>query len=441
MPLAWSVVGERDLNCVRLLALASPEIEVLAIIISFGNTDAKSSYVNVLKIYQALARHVAQFPQETSRFPGLTPKRKTILAMGEDHPLQGDLHSAQYFHGRDGLAGITQRHPDLNVDDEIPTSHPQLQFTAKSGAEVALELIKSEPGRIISYLALGPLTNLAKLIRLDRDAVRDRIGRVVCMGGALDVPGNTSPVAEFNFFADPYAVKELLLPNDPGHGIPLNRFLLLPLDITTPHELSFPYYKDTVDPAFSTTAAPSRAAGKAPLVHFTSAFLERTREVMVEFGKDAMELHDIAAVWCALENPPVRSEASPDALPALREGWKASKRKFDIERSGELTRGMLVVDRRDDQGAYAPGSNRAEVQAELERHHFEHAGAYESTAIPARVEIESPPPTTAQGGPHDAASQTVQAQTEGIPCITQTPGPAALVKLLIERVWGVPVKA
>ena len=62
--------------------------------------------------------------------------------------------------------------------------------------EVALDLIKSEPERSISYLALGPLTNLAKLMRLDRDAVRSRIGRVVCMGGALDVPGNTSPVAE-----------------------------------------------------------------------------------------------------------------------------------------------------------------------------------------------------------------------------------------------------
>ncbi|KAI0645663.1 nucleoside hydrolase [Trametes meyenii] len=423
-----------------LLALASPEIEVLAIIISFGNTDAKSSYVNILKIYQSLAQHVTQFPQDVSRFPGLTPKRKPILAMGEDHPLQGDLHSAQYFHGRDGLAGITQRHPDLNVDDENPTSHPQLQFTQKSGVEVALELIKSEPGRTITYLALGPLTNLAKALRVDRDTVRDRIGRVVCMGGALDVPGNTSPVAEFNFFADPFAVKELLMPDDPGHGIPLNRFLL-PLDVTTPHELSFPYYKEAVDPAFSTAATPSRAAGKAPLVHFTSAFLERTREVMVEFGKDAMELHDIAAFWCALDNPPVLSEASPDALPTLREGWKATKRKFDIERFGELTRGMLVVDRRDDQGAYAPGSNRAEVQAELERHHFKHSGAYESTANPARVEIESPPSTTAKDQPQDAVSQTVQAQNGGVPCVTQTPGSAALVKLLLERVWGIPVKA
>lgn len=140
-----------------------------------------------------------------------------------------------------------------------------------------------------------------------------------------------SPKFVVNFFADPYAVKELLVPSDPGHGLPLERFLLLPLDITTPHELAFPHYKAAVDPAFASTAAPSRPEGKSPLVHFTSSFLERTREVMVEFGKDAMELHDIAAVWCAIENPPVKDEEE-GGLPALREGWKATKRKFDIER-------------------------------------------------------------------------------------------------------------
>ncbi|OSD06841.1 nucleoside hydrolase [Trametes coccinea BRFM310] len=405
-----------------LLALASPELEVLAIIISFGNTDARSSYVNILKIYQALARHLEQIPEDASRFPGLNPEKKVILALGEDGPMEGELHSAEYFHGRDGLGDITQRHPELNVPDENPKSHSHLEFTKKSGVNVALELIKSEPERTISYLALGPLTNLAKLMSLDREVVRKRIGRVVCMGGALDVPGNTSPVAEFNFFADPYAVKDLLVPSDPRHGLPLERFILLPLDVTTPHELSFPYYKATVDPAFGSTSSPSRPEGKSPLVHFTSAFLERTREVMVEFGKDAMELHDIAAVWCAIENPPIKDEHE-DALPTLQHGWKVVKRKFDIERTGELTRGMCVVDRRDDQGAYAPGANRAEVQAELERHHFKHAGAYESTAVPAPVEVESRP--------------AIKGQVGGVPCVTQTPGSAALVKLLLERVWGV----
>ncbi|RPD74261.1 nucleoside hydrolase [Lentinus tigrinus ALCF2SS1-7] len=427
-----------------LLALASPELEVLAIIISFGNTDARSSYINILKSYQAVARHIQRHPEDASRFPNFSQQRKTILAVGEDGPLEGDLHSAEYFHGRDGLAGITERHPDLNVDDEWPSEHPQLELSTRPGVGVALDLLKSEPERSISYIALGPLTNLGKMHRLDGDAVRDRIGRVVCMGGALDVPGNTSPVAEFNFFADPYAVKELLVQSDPGHGLPLDRFLLLPLDITTPHELPFPTYKAAVDHAFESTATPSRADGKPPLVHFTSAFLERTREIMVEFGKDAMELHDIAAVWCAIANPPVGGsvQTAAGAIPVLQDGWKASLRKFEVERTGELTRGMLVVDRRDDAGAYAPGVNRAEVQAELERHHFKHAGAYESTAVPAQVEVEAPP--TIPGHPQGQGPAATQGGSNsdlmhggGVPCITQTPGPAALLQLLLERVWGV----
>ncbi|KAI0743470.1 nucleoside hydrolase [Daedaleopsis nitida] len=435
-----------------LLALASPELDILAIIISFGNTDACSSYTNILKIYKSVARHIEKHPDDASRFPNFSQKTKTILALGEDHPLEGELHSAEYFHGRDGLGGLYGRHPDLNVANESPTDHPQLQLTNRPGVEVALDLIKSTPERSITYIALGPLTNLAKVLRLDRDAVRNRIGRVVCMGGALDVPGNTSPVAEFNFFADPYAVKELLTPDVPDQGFPLDRFLLLPLDITTPHELPFPLYKTAVDPAFESTASPSRPDGKPPLVHFTSAFLERTREVMVEFGKDAMELHDIAAVWCALANPPVDVSAVDEygtsrssmtsKSPVLQEGWKVTRRKFAVERVGELTRGMLVVDRREDDGAYAPGENRAQVQAELERHHFRPAGSFESTALPAQVEVETAPtdghPANANANASGSATGSPSAsQAEGVFCVTETPGPAALVRLLLERVWGV----
>ena len=137
-----------------------------------------------------------------------------------------------------------------------------------------------------------------------------------------------------NFFADPYAVKELLDPELGTEPFPLERFLLVPLDTTTPHEIPFPFYKDCIDPAFDTTAKPSDPKGKAPLVHFTSSFLERTREVMILFGKDAMELHDIVAVWCAIENPPPSDEemANTASVPSLRNGWKAVHRRFQVER-------------------------------------------------------------------------------------------------------------
>ncbi|KAK0494899.1 nucleoside hydrolase [Armillaria luteobubalina] len=397
-----------------LFALASPELEVLSIVVSFGNTDIQSSYANILKTYQALTRHFDAYPAEKVRFPNYSASPKTTLVLGSDAPLEGDIHSAQYFHGRDGLGGITERHSELDAEFNVTADHPQLLLSKKPAVENSLELLRCYPERSITYIALGPLTNLAQLMRRDRDLVRGRIGRVVCMGGALDVPGNTSPVAEFNFFADPYAVKELLMPSRPELGLPLDRFFLLPLDITTPHELPFPVYQARVDPSFSNMNTPSVAGEKKPLTHFTSSFLEHTRTVMLQFGKDAMELHDIVAVWCAIVNPPLSTALSP--------GWSIHKRTFEIERIGELTRGMLIIDRREDEAAYAPGANRAFVQKELDKHQLTH-GPWESTAVPAAVEVES-----LDSSPHDGSR---------VSCITKTPGHDVLLQLLLERVWGV----
>jgi len=260
------------------------------------------------------------------------------------------------------------------------------------------------------------------MMKKDGDMVRERIGRIISMGGALDVPGNTSPVAEFNYFADPCAVKELLLSDNKRLGLPLERFLLIPLDLTTPHELPFTLYKQAVDPAFeSASTAPSNGINKPPLIHFTSAFLERMREVMQGFGKDAMELHDIVVIWCAMENHPLSDDKHEE--PCIKPGWHALRRIFDIERKGELTRGMLVVDRRDDQTAYAPGANRAEVQKQFDLLGIPHK-PWESVAVPAQVEV--------QREPHDLSMP----QT-GIWCAVKTPGQEALLKLLLQRVWGV----
>lgn len=86
---------------------------------------------------------------------------------------------------------------------------------------------------------------------------------------------------------------------------------------------------------------------------------------------------------------------------------------------------MLIVDRREDENAYAPGANRAKVQAELDKLEFEHVGEWESTAVPAQVEVEL------EGVPDVAPSAHA-----GVRCVTRTPGPDVLLDLLIRRVWG-----
>jgi hypothetical protein len=242
-----------------------------------------------------------------------------------------------------------------------------------------------------------------------------------------------------NFFADPFAVKEVL---DNDHGLALERFILLPLDITTPHQLKFPMYKELVDPYFENTTRPSNSldGGKSPVVHFTSSFLERTREIMISFGNDAVELHDIVAVWCAIANPPTVCRKAGE-LPTLAPKWKAVHRKFEIERQGieleyhpirshtdvtlsrygELTRGMLVVDRREDQGAYALGENRALVQEQILRSGVTNA-PLEPNAVPVEVEVEDKP--------------TAWRYSHGVACIIETPGVDEIIELLIHRIWG-----
>ena len=133
-----------------------------------------------------------------------------------------------------------------------------------------------------------------------------------------------------NFFADPYAVHNILSPPPliPAH-FPFEKFILLPLDITTEHELPFPFYIQHVDKDFPppTPEPPVPQAGRTAIVYFTSAFLSRTREVMLKFGKDVMELHDIAAVWYAIENPPNPTEPLKQT-----QGWQIVRREFEIER-------------------------------------------------------------------------------------------------------------
>jgi hypothetical protein len=117
---------------------------------------------------------------------------------------------------------------------------------------------------------------------------------------------------------------------DQQKGFPLERFILVPLDVTTQHELPFPLYKAKVDKSFDSTASPSEPSQKHALHHFTSSFLEWTRDIMLGFGKDAMELHDPVAVWYAIENPPLKCDFPEHKT--FKAGWKAVRRKFEVER-------------------------------------------------------------------------------------------------------------
>ena len=144
---------------------------------------------------------------------------------------------------------------------------------------------------------------------------------------------------------------------------------------------------------------------------------------MVTFGKDALELHDIAAVWCALANPP-DSAGTEDGLPSMSPGWAVVRRNFDIERSapayirylctnetraGEHTAGMLIIDRR--------------VRAQSEKRLYV-LDPMDPNGLTAQTDMDN--------------LETFDAN-EGIPCVVETPGPEVLLRLLTKRVWGIDV--
>lgn len=196
------------------------------------------------------------------------------------------------------------------------------------------------------------VTNLAMALAANPKTF-SRVGEVVWMGGTLELPGNTSPTAEFNCYADPvscwievsesrpstnlaflssqYAAQAIL------EAVESNQFHLVmcPLDITSQHTVPF-------DQLIHSPSSSSNSHPPTPLKQFTTAVLTRVRGLMKNFGEpDEMQMHDPLAIWYAIEN------ASRSDLEGEGKGrWGTQRRVFKVERSGEYTRGMCVVDRR-----------------------------------------------------------------------------------------------
>ncbi len=137
-------------------------------------------------------------------------------------------------------------------------------------------------------MALGPLTNVALALKADA-ASMSRIGRVVVMGGAVDVPGNVTPTAEFNIHVDPEAAHRVL-----AAGLPLE---LVPLDAT----------RQAVLPRAGLRAALARSPGA--IASRVQAFSERAFRIDHADRGQGMALHDPLAVGVAFDPSLVKWEA------------------------------------------------------------------------------------------------------------------------------------
>lgn len=112
---------------------------------------------------------------------------------GASGPLYGKFRGAESIHGSDGLGGWSLRPEPHRIEGHY------------HGAEFIARTAVAFPGQV-TLVALGPLTNLALALAHHPRETR-QLAAVVVMGGALWVPGNVTPVAEFNIWADPDAAE------------------------------------------------------------------------------------------------------------------------------------------------------------------------------------------------------------------------------------------
>jgi purine nucleosidase len=175
-----------------LVALASPELEVLGITAVAGNVPLSLTEKNARKICELAGR----------------PEIKVFA--GAMHPMLRQLVTAENVHGKTGLNG-----PDL--------PEPTMPLQKQHAVDFILETLMREEAGSVTLCPLGPLTNIA--LALEREPkIAPRIREIVLMGGGFFEGGNVTPAAEFNIYVDPHAADVVL-----KSGIPI---VMVPLDCT-----------------------------------------------------------------------------------------------------------------------------------------------------------------------------------------------------------------
>lgn len=162
-----------------ILAISSPEIEILGITIVSGNVNVRKGAKNAKKVLKLMGREDIK------------------VYIGEEVPLVRELITAEDTHGMDGLG-----ESEDTLGEKFSEGESEVLF---GGVDFILNKARSEE---VSIIALGPLTNLATALNKDKESF-NKIKEIVSMGGAFKSHGNCSQVAEFNYWVDPHAVKEV----------------------------------------------------------------------------------------------------------------------------------------------------------------------------------------------------------------------------------------
>ncbi|WP_116102836.1 nucleoside hydrolase [Amycolatopsis thermalba] len=296
--------GVDDAFAIALAAL-SEDVDLLGVTTVFGNVPLEATTRNARRVLALCGR--ADVP----------------VAAGAARPLvHAQLHRASHVHGSDGLSGRSAALAGL------------ARALEPGGAMSLLVSLLEAADEPVTIAPIGPLTNIALLLAAHPE-VREKIGRIVVMGGGL-AGGNTTGAAEFNIWSDPEAARRVLV----EETVPC---VLVPMDLT---------YRCAVDRTWLGKLAASGPIGAA-LEALTPDYVAHYRKAL---GWDGVVLHDAVAVAEAIRPGILRTETYP----------------VEVECSLGPARGATLVDRRrqalreDAEGDVAPGRIEVAVDTELE---------------------------------------------------------------------------
>ena len=240
MPIIIDTDPGQDDAVAILLALASPEIDVLGITAVAGNVPLRLTEKNARKICE------------------LAGKQETKVFSGAIRPMVRPLVTAEEVHGKTGLNG-----PQL--------AEPTMPLQEQHAVDFIVETLMREESGTVTLCALGPLTNVAQALNRE-PKIAPRIKQIVLMGGGFFEGGNVTPTAEFNIYVDPHAADVVL-----KSGIPI---IMMPLDCT--HKALTTAKRTAAFRALGTTVG----IAVADMLEFFERFDEQ------KYGTDGGPLHD-----------------------------------------------------------------------------------------------------------------------------------------------------
>jgi len=257
-----------------MLALNSPELEVRAITVVPGNVTAQQGLDNAL------------------RMVSLANRCDIPVAAGAQHPLFQKLITAEFWHGKNGLANV-----------ELPPS--KCRVDSRYAPDLIIEMVHAAPHEITLVL-IGPLTNIALAVEKDPSIV-GLVKEVILMGGSIS-GGNVNAAAEANIYNDPEAAQIVF-----QAGWPLT---MVGLDVADKTLLSHSY----LDQLGQT---------HGPVNDFIQKVASYLVDLSAKFGLSGTPMYDPLAVGVAIDPTLVKA-------PAMH---------VDVETRGEFTRGETVANR------------------------------------------------------------------------------------------------